>query len=74
MGWIVFGYIISVIYIFSILSLLVYGLVSLGYNIKCRKVQACKNDECKFRGYCKRTVLSAKEIADIKALISQLDD
>lgn len=74
MGWKVILIIFFVIYIVSLLALLVCGLIRLIYNIKCRNIHACMNDECKFRGYCRRTIISPKEMAELKALISQIDD
>ncbi len=74
MGWEIFLLIMFVIYIVSTLVCLCFGLIKLFYNIKCRKIHSCVNDECKFRGYCKRTKISPKEIAELRALISQLGD
>lgn len=74
MGWKIFLLVMFIIYIASTLACLFFGLIRLFYNIKCRKIHSCVNDECKFREYCKRTIISPKEITELRALISQLDD
>ena len=67
-------YILGAIYIIGCLVLVVQGLIRCYYNTKCRKISGCVNEGCKYRGYCRRIRFTEGEIAELRALISQLDD
>lgn len=68
--WLVFG----AIYVIGSLLLIAQNMIKWFYNIKCRKISGCVNEGCKYRGYCKRIRFTEGEIAELRALISQLDD
>ena len=40
--------------------------------IKCIGIHKCKKDDCRLRPYCRRTVLSDKELADLRAYSAKL--
>lgn len=41
------------------------------YSIFCRKKRLCKDEDCPVRGYCHKTALTEKEIAELKELLEE---
>ena len=70
----IFWIVVAVIYIIALIVLIIQMMINAFYNIKCRKIYGCTNENCRYRGYCRKTRLTENEIADLKAMIAQLDD
>jgi len=72
--WNIIWLVLGAIYVIGCLLLIAQNLIKWFYNIKCRKISGCVNEGCKYRGYCRRIRFTEGEIAELRALISQLND